>query len=86
VTFVRSCVGKEPSQISLRRLFRAHSLIFADVLHSARKLEMIVARGMFRTSEGWVQVDYDGSTIPIPRSKYEENDRPEFDKLSLEAD
>jgi hypothetical protein len=24
---------------------------------------------MFRTSEGWVQVDHDGSTIPIPRTQ-----------------
>ena len=46
-----------------------------------------MARGLFRTSEGWVQVDYDGSTIPIKRSKYEENGyQPEFDKLPLEAD
>jgi hypothetical protein len=45
-----------------------------------------VTRGMFRTSEGRVQVDHDGSTIPIPRSKYEENGyQPEFDKLPLEA-
>jgi len=32
-----------------------------------------MARGMFRTSDGSAQVDYDGLTIPIPRSKYEKN-------------
>jgi hypothetical protein len=53
----------------------------------ARKLEVTLTRGMFRTSEGWVQVDHDGSTTPIPRSKYEENGyQPDFDKLPLEAD
>ena len=30
--------------------------------------------GMFRSEEGWVQVDYGtGGSIPITRSKYEEN-------------
>ena len=29
--------------------------------------------GMFRSEEGWVQVDYGTGNIPIPRSKYEEN-------------
>jgi hypothetical protein len=48
---------------------------------------MILARGLYRTSEGWVQVDYDGSTIPITRSKYEGNGyQPEFDQLPLEDD
>jgi hypothetical protein len=32
-----------------------------------------MATGMFRTEEGWVQVDYDGSNIPVTRSKYVEN-------------
>ena len=46
-----------------------------------------MTRGMFRTIEGWVQVDYDGSTIPIRRSKYEANGyQPKLDKLPLEAD
>jgi hypothetical protein len=55
------------------------------MLHA--KQETGMATGMFRTSDGWVQVDYDGSNIPIPRSKYEENGyKPDFDKLPLEAD
>ena len=34
----------------------------------ADRREMDMATGMFRTDEGWVQVDYDGSNIPVPRS------------------
>jgi hypothetical protein len=53
----------------------------------ADRREMDMATGMFRTDEGWVQVDYDGSNIPVPRSKYEENGyKPDFDELPLEAD
>lgn len=30
--------------------------------------------GLFRSEDGWAQVDYGtGATIPIPRSKYEAN-------------
>jgi hypothetical protein len=55
------------------------------MLHAKQETDM--ASGMFRTSDGWVQVDYDGTDIPIPRSKYEENGyKPDFDKLPLEAD
>ena len=33
--------------------------------------------GMFRSEEGWVQVDYGtGGSNPITRSKYEENGLP----------
>jgi hypothetical protein len=40
--------------------------------------------GLFKTS---VQVDYDGVSIPIPRSIYENNRyKPDFDKLPLEAE
>jgi len=43
--------------------------------------------GMFRSEEGWVQVDYGTDNIPIPRSKYEENGyKPDFDKLPSEAE
>jgi hypothetical protein len=42
--------------------------------------------GMFRSEEGWVQVDYGTGNIPIPRSKYEKNGyKPDFDKLPSEA-
>jgi hypothetical protein len=55
------------------------------MLHAKQETDM--ASGMFRTSDGWVQVDYDGTNIPIPRSKYEENGyKHDFDKLPLEAD
>ena len=44
--------------------------------------------GLFRGEEGWVQVDYGtGTTIPVPRSKYEANGyKPDFDKLPSEAE
>src|SRR6516164_5139956 len=44
--------------------------------------------GLFRGEEGWVQVDYGtGTTIPVPRSKYEANKyKPDFDKLPSEAE
>jgi hypothetical protein len=46
-----------------------------------------MATGMYRRSDGFAQVDYDGSSIPVSRSKYEENGyKPEFDKLPQEAD
>jgi hypothetical protein len=46
-----------------------------------------MATGMYRTGHDWAQVDYDGSNIPIPRSKYEENGyKPAFDELPLEED
>jgi hypothetical protein len=55
------------------------------MLHAKQETDM--ATGMFRTNDGSVQVDYDGSNIPIPRSKYEENGyKPDFDKLPSEAD
>ena len=48
---------------------------------------MNMAMGTFRTGDGSVQVDYEGISIPIPRSKYEENGyKPDFDELPLEAD
>ena len=33
-----------------------------------------------------MQVDYDGSHIPIPRSKYKKSHKPGLDKLPLEPD
>jgi hypothetical protein len=51
------------------------------------KQEHDMAKGMFHTGDGWVQVDYDGNTIPIPRAKYEANGyKPDFKDLPLEAD
>jgi hypothetical protein len=44
-------------------------------------------KGLFRTNDGEVQVDYDGVSIPIPRAKYEENGyQPAFDSLPTEVD
>jgi hypothetical protein len=50
--------------------------------------EKLMPVGMFRSEEGWVQVDYGtGGSIPITRSKYEENKyKPDFDKLPSEAE
>ena len=44
--------------------------------------------GIFRSEDGWAQVDYGtGTTIPIPRSRYEANGyKPDFDKLPSEAE
>jgi len=44
--------------------------------------------GLFRSDGGWVQVDYGtGTTIPVPRSKYEANGyKPDFDKLPSESE
>src|SRR3981189_2674031 len=43
--------------------------------------------GLFKTSDQSVQVDYDGVSIPIPRSTYENNGyKPDFDNLPLEAE
>ena len=42
--------------------------------------------GLFKTTDNQsVQVDYDGVSIPIPRSTYENRGyKPDFDKLPLE--
>ena len=41
--------------------------------------------GLFKTPDQSVQVEYDGVSIPIPRSTYEKNGyKPDFDKLPLE--
>jgi hypothetical protein len=44
--------------------------------------------GLFRSEDGWVQVDYGtGTNIPVVRSKYEANRyKPDFDKLPSEAE
>jgi hypothetical protein len=43
--------------------------------------------GLFRTADQSVQVDYDGISIPVTRSKYEKAGyKPPFDELPLEAD
>jgi hypothetical protein len=45
----------------------------------------IMPTGLFKTPDQSVQVDYDGISIPIPRSTYEKNGyKPDFDKLPLE--
>jgi len=41
--------------------------------------------GLFKTPDQSVQVEYDGVSIPIPRSTYEKNGyKPDFDKLPLD--
>ena len=46
-----------------------------------------MAVGMFRSEEGWVPFDYGTGSIPIPRSKYEENKyKPDYDQLPSEAE
>lgn len=41
--------------------------------------------GLFKTPDQSAQVEYDGVSIPIPRSTYEKNGyQPDFDKLPLE--
>ena len=43
--------------------------------------------GLFNVSDQSVQVDYDGVSIPIPRSTYENNGyKLDFDNLPLEAE
>ena len=43
--------------------------------------------GLFKTSDQSGQVDYDGVSIPIPRSTYENSSyKPDFDNLPLEAE
>lgn len=43
--------------------------------------------GMYRNTDGFAQVDYDGSSIPVSRAKYEKNAyKPDFDKLPQEAE
>jgi hypothetical protein len=55
-------------------------------LAQSREIKLMPV-GLFR-EEGWVQVDYGtGTTIPVPRSKYEANGyKPDFDKLPSEAE
>jgi len=41
--------------------------------------------GLFKATDQSVQVEYDGVSIPIPKSTYEKNGyKPEFDKPPLE--
>jgi hypothetical protein len=55
---------------------------------SAKQGEKHMPIGLFRSEDGWAQVDYGtGATIPIPRSRYEANGyKPDFDKLPSEAE
>jgi hypothetical protein len=46
-----------------------------------------MAKGIFRTSNGWAQVGYGAHSAPIPRYQYEVNEyQPPFDSLPFEAD
>jgi hypothetical protein len=55
---------------------------------SGKQGENLMPIGRFRGEGGWVEVDYGtGTTIPVPRSKYEANGyKPDFDKLPSEAE
>ena len=45
----------------------------------------IMPTGLFRTTDQSAHVEYDGVSIPIPRSTYEKNGyKPDFDKLPPE--
>jgi hypothetical protein len=66
--------------------FHLHPVASCGIF-SGKWREKLMAVGMFRSEEGWVQVDYGTGNIPIPRSKYEENKyKPEYDKLPSEAE
>jgi hypothetical protein len=46
-----------------------------------------MARGLFRTVDGLVQVDYGIHSAPMPRKRYEEQGyQPPFETLPSEAD
>ena len=61
--------------------------VLQSVLCLVKQGEKLMPVGMFRSEEGWVQVDYGTGNIPIPRSKYDENRyKPDFDKLPSEAE
>jgi hypothetical protein len=70
------------------RIIDRHALPQAVVCFSAKQGEKLMPVGLFRDEEGWAQVDYGtGTTIPVPRSKYEANGyKPNFDKLPSEAE
>jgi hypothetical protein len=46
-----------------------------------------MAKGIFRTPDGWAEVDYGAHTISITRVRYEQlGYQPPFDALPLEID
>lgn len=45
-----------------------------------------MATGMYRTDDGWVQVNYGAHAAPVPKATYEENGySPPYDKLPTES-
>jgi hypothetical protein len=55
------------------------------MLKAKARRASIMPTGLFRTTDQSAQVEYDGVSIPIPRSRYEKNGyKPDFDKLPLE--
>jgi hypothetical protein len=43
--------------------------------------------GLFKRTDGGVQVDYDKVSIPVPKARYDAAGyKPDFDKLPLEAE
>jgi hypothetical protein len=54
---------------------------------SAKQRTVVMPIGLFKTADQSVQVDYEGISIPVTRSKYEKAGyKPPFDELPLEAD
>ena len=45
-----------------------------------------MAKGLYRTANGWVHVDYGDHTIPVIKSKYKKSGyQPDYDKLPSAA-
>jgi hypothetical protein len=54
---------------------------------SASRRAVVMPIGLFRTADQSVQVDYEGISILVTRSKYEKAGyKPPFDELPLEAE
>jgi hypothetical protein len=69
---------------ALRQIKQRHSVV---ICLSLKQGGGIMPTGLFITADQSVQVEYDGVSIPIPRSRYEKNGyKPDFDKLPLEAE
>ena len=69
---------------ALRQIKPSHSVV---ICLKPKQGGGIMPTGLFRTTDQSAQVEYDGVSIPIPRSRYEKNGyKPDFDKLPLEEE